>query len=72
MIIGQNHSDRCFLVLMEHHAHCSGPCGRLIRKGEFAWSYQVAPVDGNYVECGPCRYGHPILPEKKEGEPCGS
>lgn len=57
MIIRKNPVDGAFLVTMEHRAHCCGECGAWLAPGGLAWSYLASPVDGNYVECGPCRYG---------------
>jgi hypothetical protein len=57
MFIRQNREDGAYLITMEHRARCAGACGEWLRPGDLAWSYMAAPVDGNYVECGLCRYG---------------
>lgn len=57
MFIRQNRDDGAYLITMEHRARCAGECGRWLEPGELAWSYMARPVDGNYVECGLCRYG---------------
>ena len=57
MFIRRNPNDGAYLITMEHRARCVGECGEWLVPGELAWSYMAAPVDGNYVECGLCRYG---------------
>ena len=57
MFIRRNPDDGAYLITMEHRARCAGECGRWLEPGGLAWSYMAAPVDGNYVECGLCRYG---------------
>lgn len=58
-VVRKNTTDNALLVRMEHRAKCCGPCGRWINPGTLAWTYIPSgrPVDGNYVECSPCRYG---------------
>jgi hypothetical protein len=59
MILRRNLADKALLVMVEKPARCCGPCGQMLTYGRWAWSYLPNPVDGNYVECGPCRYGFP-------------
>ena len=56
-MLHKNPADGALFVRLEKRARCVGECGRWIQVGETAWSYLPSPVDGNYVECGPCRYG---------------
>jgi hypothetical protein len=57
MILRKNLSDNAYLVSMTKRARCCGDCGQWLDVGALAWSYLPDPVDGNYVECGLCRYG---------------
>jgi|HubBroStandDraft_2_1064218.scaffolds.fasta_scaffold135820_1 hypothetical protein len=57
MFICANPDDGARLISMDKRARCVGECGRWLEPGELAWSYMDSPVDGNYVECGLCRYG---------------
>lgn len=57
MILRKNLTDGALLVSMEKRARCVGECGKWLEVGSWAWSYLASPVDGNYVECGSCRYG---------------
>jgi hypothetical protein len=57
MILRKNPTDNAYLVRMEKRARCCGDCGAWLEPGALAWSYLPSPVDGNYVECGPCRTG---------------
>jgi hypothetical protein len=57
MIVRRNPTDNAMLLRLERHAECCGECGKTLKAGTLAWSYMPNPVTGNYVECGPCRYG---------------
>jgi hypothetical protein len=58
MIVRQNAEDKCYPIRMQRCARCVGECGaKWLEPGALAWSYLANPCDGNYVECGPCRYG---------------
>ena len=57
MIVRKNAADNAMLLRLERPATCCGDCGDCLPAGALAWSYMPRPTHGNYVECGPCRYG---------------